>query len=670
VIKINENKNNEIEQYVQAIRKEWEKFVRDEKIDEKIVRPIILESWERSKNLGIDPNKKSFISLKNEELIKRLKDNQRLIKTSSPLLEILASSVRGSGFRIDLFDKDVYILKQWGDSETLENSRKLGSCPGVCKSEKSAGTNAISLAHFLKISIQLIGPEHYCGRLQQWTCSAAPIKDIFGNILGIINMTGNYKLVHKHTLGMVIATAKAIENQLHQNEISKKLEIENKYVNASIESNFDAVLIIDEKGKIIKANRVGEEMFGLPIDAILNHRCEDIFGVNNSLIQVLVERKEINEEEVSLKINGREKLFYSTIRPIFIESHEPKGAVAFFREIRAVRRMAKRYSTSKAKFIFEDLIGRNEKFKKITAMAKKIANSSVKVLLEGETGTGKELFAHAIHNFSSRRNKPFVAINCAAIPLELMESELFGYEEGAFTGARRGGLLGKIELAEGGTLFLDEISSMPLSLQGKFLRVLETGIIMRIGGRREIVTDVRIISASNKDLWEEIRNGNFREDLFYRINLATIKIPPLRERKDDIPLLIEYFYKRKSGNNNQVDISLIIEDKALQVLLSYYWPGNVRELENTIERALLFFSGDKIKVKDLSPHLMQVVNKETALGLNGGKIQKLGELEKELIIKALKISDGNITLAAQQLGIARNTFYVKIKKYGINRKNY
>ena len=662
--KINYDK---IEQYIKSIRKEWERFIEKGVVAKEVIRPIILESWQRSKVWGVNPEENTIIPLDGKELDNKLKENRELIKISSPLLDILASSVQGSGFRIDLLSKGIYILNQWGDCETLENSRKLGSCPGVCKSEKSAGTNAIGLAHFLKISIQLIGPEHYCGRLQQWTCSAAPIKDIFGNILGIINMTGNYKLVHKHTLGMVIATAKAIENQLHQNEISKKLEIENKYVNASIESNFDAVLIIDEKGKIIKANRVGEEMFGLPIDAILNHRCEDIFGVNNSLIQVLVERKEINEEEVSLKVNGRDMVFYSTIRPIFIESHELKGAVAFFREIKAVRRMAKRYFISKAKFTFEDLIGRNKEFIKAITMAKKVANSSVKVLLEGETGTGKEIFAHAIHNFSSRRNNPFVAINCAAIPLELIESELFGYEEGAFTGARRGGLLGKIELAEGGTLFLDEISSMPLILQSKLLRVMETGVITRIGGRKEIVTDVRIISATNKDLWEEIRNGNFREDLFYRINLAMINLPPLRERKEDIPLLIEYFYNRKYGKN--LKIESIIEDKALQLLLPYKWPGNIRELENVVERTLLFLSGNKIKVNDLPPHLMQVINREIDLNLNGGKVKKLEELEKESIIKALKICDGNITSAAQQLGIARNTFYVKMKKYGINRKN-
>jgi len=254
-------------------------------------------------------------------------------------------------------------------------------------------------------------------------------------------------------------------------------------------------------------------------------------------------------------------------------------------------------------------------------MAKKVANSTVKVFLEGETGTGKELFAHAIHNLSSRRNKPFVAINCAAIPLELMESELFGYEEGAFTGARRGGLLGKIELAEGGTLFLDEVGSMPLALQSKFLRVLETGVITRIGGRREIVTNVRVISATNKNSLEELKKGNFREDLFYRINLATIKIFPLRKRKDDVSLLIEYFYNKKNGTN--LKIESIAENKALQILLSYWWPGNIRELENVIERALLFSSEDKIKVKDLPPHLMQIISRETNLNLNGYKIKKL-----------------------------------------------
>ena len=668
MVEISKSEDDKSEQYIESIRKERKKFIKGGAVDKKAVRPVVLESWKRSKDLGVSPKNNIINSLNSKELVIKLKENQDLIKTSCPLLEILARAVYGSDFRIDLSSKDMYILKQWGDSETLENARKSGSFLGVCKSESAIGTNSIGLAVYLKVPIQLAGPEHYNIQFHQWTCSAAPIKDIFGNILGIINMTGSYRLIYKHTLGMVIAAAKAIENQIRQNEILRKLEIENKYVNATIESSFDAILIIDEKGRIVRVNKVGEEILGLPKEAILNQNCEDILGINNPLSQVLVKANKIEEEEISVKINGRDRVFYSTIRPILVESHEIKGAVAFFREIKTVRRIAKRYFISRAKFIFEDLIGRNKEFIKAITMAKKVANTSVKVLLEGETGTGKELFAHAIHNFGSRRNKPFVAINCAAIPLELMESELFGYEEGAFTGAKRGGILGKIELAEGGTLFLDEIISMPLVLQGKLLRVLEAGVITRIGGRREIVTDVRIISATNKDLWGEIRNGNFREDLFYRINLATINLPSLRERKEDISLLIEYFYNREYGKNLKVES--IIEDKALQLLLSYGWPGNVRELENVIGRALLFSSGNKIKVNDLSPHLIQIAKGKFDLNLKGGKIKKLKELEKESIIEALKVGNGNITLAAQQLGIARNTLYIKMKKYGINKKNF
>ena len=668
MVEIGKSEYDEIEQYIKCIHKEWERFIKKGVADKNVIRPIILESWKRSKDLGVSSTNNIINSLNRKELGIKLKENQELVKVSYPLLEILSCAVQGSAFRIDLFSKDAYILKQWGDYETLKNAYKLGSLPGVSKSESAIGTNSVGLVAYLKVPIQLIGPEHYNARFHQWACYASPIKDSFGNILGIINMTGNYKLIHKHTLGMVIATAKAIESHIYQNEISKGFEIENKYVNASIESNSDAVLIIDEKGTIIRMNKVAERILGLPAEAILNQNCENIFGKDNPLRQVLIEGSVIDGEEISLKIHGGDKLFYSTIKPILVESNEIKGAVAFLKEIKAVTKMVKLYSIPRAKFTFEDLIGRNKEFIEAVVIAKKVTNSLVKILLEGETGTGKELFAHAIHNFSSRKNKPFVAINCAAIPLELMESELFGYVEGAFTGARKSGRIGKFELAEGGTLFLDEIDSMPLFLQGKLLRVLETGIITKIGESKEIVIDVRIISSTNKDLWGEIKNGNFREDLFYRINLVNIRIPPLRERKDDIPLLIEYFCDKKY--DKYLNIKPVMENETIQVLLSYCWPGNVRELENVIERALLFSSGDKIKVNDLPSHLIQIAKGEVDLNLKGGKIKKLEELERELIIEVLKVSNGNITLAAQQLGIARNTLYIKMEKYRINRKNF
>jgi len=667
MIKIKNHEKEQVENYVKSIRIEWKKFINEGKANAHIIRPLILESWIRSKKWGVDPNGNEKSHIDNIDLFNRLEKNQDLIKIASPLLEILNNSVKGSGFRIDLFDKDVFILKQWGDIETLENSLKYGSSPGICKSEQIAGTNAIGLAKFLKKPVQLVGPEHYNIKLHKWTCSAAPIKNSYGDIVGIINMSGDYKLIHKHTIGMVIATVRAIKNQIQENDISKKLETENEYLLATIESSFDALLIINEKGVIVRINKIGEEILGLPAEAVLQQKCEDIFGTSNPFTQVLFTKKVIKEEEVMFNINGREKIFFSTIKPILNEfRNRTKGVTAYFREVKYIKKIAKIYSAPRARFHFKDLIGEDKKFIKAINMAKKIANSNVKVLLEGETGTGKELFAHAIHNFSSRRNKPFIAINCAAIPLELVESELFGYEEGAFTGAKRGGLLGRIELADGGTLFLDEISSMPLSVQSKFLRVLETGIITRIGARKEIFVDIRIISASNKNLWEEMKNNNFREDLFYRINLMTIKIPPLRERKNDIPLLIKYFNKRKFYND-QTDIFLLIENKALQILQSYHWPGNIRELENMIERAFLLSSSSKIKVKDLSPELIQIVSNGFNFSLDNGETKKIKEVERELMIKELKLVDNNITLAAKNLGITRSTFYLKMKKYEINK---
>jgi sigma-54 dependent transcriptional regulator, acetoin dehydrogenase operon transcriptional activator AcoR len=660
---------SEIENYIKSIKKEWKKFIDGKCITKsKIIRPIVLNSWKRSKSYNIKHNKVNKASLNSKQLNNKLKENDILVKESSLLLQILAESVKGSGFRIDLLSKDVYILKQWGDSEVIEKSFNSGSLPGTCKSEKCAGTNAMGLVDYLKIPVQLIGPEHYNINLHQWTCSAAPIKDNLGNIVGIINMTGDYKFIHKHTLGMVIATAKAIENYIDRGNMLRKLEIDNEYINIAIESSSDSILIIDEEGNIIKANSISEEILGLPEDAILNQSCNDIFGINNPFIEALNRREEIKEGEITLRINSRKKVFYSHFVPISIKTKAIKGIVVFLRKMKDVQKIAQKYSISKPRFYFEDLIGQDQDFKKSINLAKKAAKSDVRVLLSGETGSGKELFAQSIHNYSLRKNSPFISINSAAIPLELMESELFGYEEGAFTGAKKGGLLGKIEIADGGTLFLDEISSMPLSMQSKLLRFIETGIITRIGGREEISINVRIISASNKNLFEEIRRGNFREDLFYRINLVEIRIPPLRKRLMDIPLLITYFYNKKTGRH--LKIEHIINSEALEMLMTYNWPGNIRELENVVERSLLINPKTKITIESLPQYITKKDNTyEKTNQIRTGKQKKLVKIEKQTILEVLKANDMNVTLTAKELGISRNTLYLKMKKYRIRKEN-
>lgn len=314
------------------------------------------------------------------------------------------------------------------------------------------------------------------------------------------------------------------------------------------------------------------------------------------------------------------------------------------------------YRLNGTKYTFNHIIGKSDVMAELKRRALKAAESASTVLIYGECGTGKELLAQAIHNASDRQRKPFVTVNCAAIPLELAESEFFGYEGGAFTGARRHGKPGKFELADGGTIFLDEVGDMPLPLQGKLLRVIQEREVERVGGLRPREVDVRIIAATNKDLYRLVGEGKFRQDLFFRLKVLFLKVPPLRERVEDIPLLVYHFidkYNRQLGRRIEG-----ISDEAMEILKRHNWPGNVRELENMIETAVIFCKGRLIQVEDLAFEFAGDEGRKV-----GNKIA-LTELERDAIFRALEITGGNKSKAAKLLGISRSTLYEKLNFYG------
>lgn len=310
------------------------------------------------------------------------------------------------------------------------------------------------------------------------------------------------------------------------------------------------------------------------------------------------------------------------------------------------------------------IVGNSQAIQDVCTLVEKVADSSATVLISGESGTGKEVTALSIHQFSSRRDKPFVPINCAALPESLLESELFGHEKGAFTGAvaRK---LGRFELANHGTLFLDEITEMPLSMQVKLLRVLQEKQFERVGGTESIKVDVRVVAATNRDPMECIRKGTFREDLYYRLNVLPIFLPPLRERSEDIPLLVMHFLEKFNPSSNQM-----IAPEAMGLLLSYDWPGNIRELQNVIERAVILSQGSGIKTHHL-PREIQKTENSKCEAPQGVIIHfpeqgiSFDEVEKELILKALEKSSGNQTKAAQLLGITRSALLYRAQKYQI-----
>lgn len=307
----------------------------------------------------------------------------------------------------------------------------------------------------------------------------------------------------------------------------------------------------------------------------------------------------------------------------------------------------------------DNIVGNNSRILELKNTVRRVAYNNSTVLVTGESGTGKEIFANAIHELSSRKDNNYVKINCAAIPKNILESELFGYEEGAFTGARRGGKVGKFEMANKGTLFLDEIGDMDIDMQSKILRVLQDKVVERVGGNSPKEVDVRIIAATNKNLQEKIAKGEFREDLYYRLNVVPIALPSLRERLDDIPMLCDFFIE-KFNKKFGIYIEKIDED-AMYHLTNYSWPGNIRELENVIERAYNFIEGDTIK----KSHLPENILASDRQFLRGNLNDKLDKYEEEIITEALKNYEGNKSKTARMLGINRSCLYQKLKKYGI-----
>ncbi len=322
---------------------------------------------------------------------------------------------------------------------------------------------------------------------------------------------------------------------------------------------------------------------------------------------------------------------------------------------------------------FDQIVGQNEKMQQIFALIQDVAETDATVLIRGETGTGKELIARALHFNSSRKNQPFVRVNCPAITETLLESELFGHEKGAFTGAIKT-RIGRFEQADGGTIFLDEVGDLPLSLQSKLLRVLQEKEFERVGGNRTIKVDVRIISATNKDLEAEVRAGKFREDLFYRLNVVPIYIPPLRERLDDIPLLAEHFLQKYRQRFNKPIEAISPEGMAL--LMDYHWPGNVRQLENVLERAIILEKDTVLQKETLARCLEKRADNVYAFPINARKPLKVlkeqlvENFEKEYIITLLREFNGNISAAARAADIHYKNFYEKMKKYGIRRSDY
>ncbi|WP_332840860.1 MULTISPECIES: sigma-54 interaction domain-containing protein [Paraclostridium] len=458
--------------------------------------------------------------------------------------------------------------------------------------------------------------------------------------------------------------ADLISSKLKAEIKTYEVELEKKKLKTLLDNMDKAVVSLDKDANIEKYNLKFKEIFevkgniiGSFIGDVLNFAKDNNFNNIN------------NDKSCSFTYRGAKKEFKGiyNIKPIIL-NEELKGYVLdFIDKIDAIKNYNK--ISNDHKIYLENIIGSSYAINKSKEEALMASKTNSTVLITGESGTGKELFARAIHNHSCRAGNPFIAINCAAIPDNLLESELFGYEEGAFTGAKKGGSLGKFELADKGSIFLDEIGDMSLHLQAKLLRVLQEKEVDKIGAKHNVSIDVRIIAATNKDLEHMVRKGTFREDLYYRLNVIPVVLPTLRQRKNDIHLLIEYMMKEYSNklDKNVQDIDL----QALEYLCEYSWPGNIRELQNVIEYSVNRCEGKIITLDNLPNRIKNANSNEDQIIESNENIKTLDELEKKEIIKALeKYKDykKDKDLAAKALGISRATLYRKIERYKIVSK--
>jgi len=437
--------------------------------------------------------------------------------------------------------------------------------------------------------------------------------------------------------------------------------------------SYNWMVVVDAEGKIILMNEPYCKFLGFTTEEVIGMHVTDV--IENTRMHIVVKTGEREIGDVQ-QIKGNQMIADRV--PIF-KNGKIIGAVGsvIFKDIVELDSYVKRVSTMEkeldfykkelkkalgSRFTFENIVGSSRALNKAKDMALQVSMSKSSILLLGESGTGKELFAHSIHNASPRSNYPLIKVNCASIPTELLESELFGYEPGAFTGASKNGKPGKFELADNSTIFLDEIGDLPLAMQAKLLRALQEKEIERIGGTKSKKLDVRIIAATNKNLEQMIKDKLFREDLFYRLNVIRITIPSLRERQSDIPMLAKHLIKKLSKEMDRFVTG--ISDEAMKLLVSYDWPGNIRELENAIERAINLVNKEAVIDVAHLPFYIREQNSELSGMASGEGLRDLvAQLEIKEIKNALEVCDHNKQQAAKYLGISRTNLYEKMAKY-------
>ena len=632
----------------------WERFLQHQPLMGEGVRSVVLASWQRSRSEAVDPARHSAPGAAAERVRQMQLQNRDLCDAARPALDSLRDILRECGTLIMLCDPGGTILQLNGETRARSVGEQVNLATGGCWNEDVIGTNAIGTAIATSAPVQIHASEHFCLDVKRWTCAAAPVLDPFTRtLLGVVDISGVKETFHGHTLGLVVAAARQIEGELARLDVALHERLLASAIDQFIRYASDYVVLVDSRGRIVRTSgnaQAAREMHDVRLPLLQTGN--QVPGLNLALSDVdrCCQRAEWLRPEWLHLVKDHD----ATLGTMLVI---PLGAQ---RNRTTISPLPTATMTLAGNDPFSEIIGASEVLAATKARARRIAPLDLPVLLLGETGAGKELFARALHRTGNRVEGPFVAVNCGALTRELLASELFGYTEGAFTGARRGGLPGKFEQADGGTLFLDEIGELPLDMQPHLLRVLQDGVVVRLGDTRERRVSVRVIAATNRDLQNEIAAGRFREDLYHRLCAVNLQLPPLRDRPGDIEAIIEHLNGKLARKYGCAPKQL--EPAVYQALLSYRWPGNIRELQNVFEVMFALSEGNVIDISLLPPSIAQArsslpVSTSTPTPASSGR---LDEMERQAILGAIANAHGNISMAARTLGISRSTLYVKL----------
>ncbi len=646
----------------------WTNFVNKGECKPGQVREVIYNSWQRCKTRGVECTQHyPSMAATGDRLDSLKQDNEELLLASQNTWQMLSDILSDSASFLTVAESNGVLLDICGDPTLYDSLSGHRLVPGYDWSEGCAGTNAVGTAVALKRPVEVHSVEHFCETVKIWSCSAAPIIDsIDGELLGVIDVTTLKHAYSAQSMALAMTAALQIEQTLHSRELARNVALVDWFACSIGRWRHDGAILLDRKGRVVTANDKAKNLFS-------SEQVEQKLDKNYRLLQ----------PESLGTVKDWEELLPSAIVPVAYEAYNrdgrTEGGILVIRPRCATARPSLSALQAISDSALDAIVGQSPDMLALKNRALRLAVSPAPVLIQGETGCGKDLFARAVHCAGSGEAAPFVAVNCGALTRDLAVSELLGYEPGAFTGAAPKGRLGKFEEANGGTLFLDEVGDLSPDVQVALLRVLQDGIVVRLGSSKERKVEVRVIAATNRSLASAVADGRFRQDLYYRLKVMSLDIMPLRERSDDIELLAELFLQQfvqtYGLDSRQLDPLL------LEALCQYSWPGNVRELRAVLESMFVMSDTQMLSREDLPDDINAAIidGANGSTGLSAGQPETtpgvvdnnpqgaatLDGLECEAICKELISHKGNRSKVARVLGISRSTLYRKIKSHGL-----